>query len=102
MLTLKEVCYLKLNYGSWHWTLFIGHLTLLLQTTLIIYARFFPSTVLFNMHDTDNDGTITLEEYKHVRHKHSTFIKHKTCVTLHAIFTSFSEEVTEKQPIFPA
>nr|XP_023679031.1 calcineurin B homologous protein 3-like [Paramormyrops kingsleyae] len=21
---------------------------------------------LFNMHDTDNDGTITLEEYKHV------------------------------------
>ena len=26
------------------------------------------STVLFNMHDTDNDGTITLEEYRHVSH----------------------------------
>lgn len=24
------------------------------------------SAVLFNMHDTDNDGTITLEEYRHV------------------------------------
>lgn len=26
----------------------------------------FVSAVLFNMHDTDNDGTITLEEYRHV------------------------------------
>ncbi|GAA6085156.1 tescalcin b [Tachysurus ichikawai] len=32
---------------------------------------------LFNMHDTDNDGTITLEEYKHVRHP--IYIKHRTC-----------------------
>lgn len=30
--------------------------------------------VLFNMHDTDNDGTITLEEYKHVR-KLQIFVK---------------------------
>lgn len=27
---------------------------------------FVLSAVLFNMHDTDNDGTITLEEYRHV------------------------------------
>ncbi|KAM8829312.1 tescalcin b isoform 3-T3 [Spinachia spinachia] len=26
----------------------------------------YPPAVLFNMHDTDNDGTITLEEYRHV------------------------------------
>jgi hypothetical protein len=24
------------------------------------------------MHDTDNDGTITLEEYRHVRLQHNT------------------------------
>lgn len=33
-------------------------------------------TVLFNMHDTDNDGTITLEEYKHVRHTISKYVQY--------------------------
>lgn len=75
----------KMYSGSWHCALFIGHLTLLLQTTLIIYTPFPPLTVLFNMHDTDSDGTITLEEYKHVRHINSIFVKHRTCVTVHAI-----------------
>lgn len=31
-----------------------------------VVKRMFFSAVLFNMHDTDNDGTITLEEYRHV------------------------------------
>lgn len=75
------MCYLKLYCGSCHCALFIAHLTLLLQTTLIIYAHFSPLTVLFNMHDTDNDGTITLEEYKHVRHTNSVFVKQMTCET---------------------
>lgn len=55
-----------------------------------------PLTVLFNMHDTDNDGTITLEEYKHVRHINSIFVKHRTYVTLHKIHKWFSDVVTKK------
>uniref|UniRef100_A0A3Q2PHN4 Calcineurin B homologous protein 3 n=1 Tax=Fundulus heteroclitus TaxID=8078 RepID=A0A3Q2PHN4_FUNHE len=30
------------------------------------HFAFFSSAVLFNMHDSDNDGMITLEEYRHV------------------------------------
>lgn len=37
------------------------------NTSDAIYFLFLPTVVLFNMHDTDNDGTITLEEYRHVR-----------------------------------
>ncbi|KAJ0013125.1 hypothetical protein NQD34_017459, partial [Periophthalmus magnuspinnatus] len=36
---------------------------------------------LFNMHDTDNDGTITLQEYRHVRH---------TLHTLHTLYTHYT------------
>lgn len=38
---------------NWHWC------------TNCMFPSLFPS-VLFNMHDTDNDGTITLEEYRKV------------------------------------
>lgn len=32
------------------------------------YLNVSPLPVLFNMHDSDNDGTITLDEYRHVSH----------------------------------
>lgn len=34
---------------------------------LLLLNLFLLVPVLFNMHDTDNDGTITLEEYRKVR-----------------------------------
>lgn len=35
-------------------------------TSGLTCERFLLFLVLFNMHDTDNDGTITLEEYRKV------------------------------------
>lgn len=48
------------------------------------------SAVLFNMHDTDNDGTITLEEYRHVSSGEENLGKWSCTVTLS--LWSFSTE----------
>lgn len=71
--------------------------------------RFFP--VLFNMHDTDNDGTITLEEYRKVRKPfmclffsvlHKVTHKCITCVLMDIIFVVYKLAIIKNVPSSPA